>query len=179
MDFNKLESMVAAAKNGDCISMEWIIEEYNPFIMKMANTTFIPNMDKEDIKQELIHSIILAIYKYNGTNSFFWYAIKTMENNIYTKLKKYKKNDNNINIDSTVICDESNVEDNIMYEVEKHELLEAFNKLKDTDRELLTKIYLENYSYQELSELYNCKYSTISKRKQYALKRLRNHIRAS
>lgn len=179
MDFVKLENMVLSAKDGNSSSMEWIINEYNPFIMKMVNTTFIPGMDKEDIKQELIQSIMMAIYKYKGNNSFFWYAIKSMENNIYNKLKRNKKSYTNVNIDETVICDENLVEDNILKETEKECLMAALNKLSENDKDLLLKIYVHGYNYQQLSELYGIKYSTISKRKQYALKRLKNHIKSS
>ncbi len=48
-------------------------------------------MDQNDIRQNLILSLLIAIDKYNTENKFFWYVIQTMKNNLYKELKKVKK----------------------------------------------------------------------------------------
>ncbi|MGL5244360.1 MAG: helix-turn-helix domain-containing protein, partial [Sarcina sp.] len=82
IDLDLLEQYVSKAKVGDLKAKEKIIDLYMPFIIKTSSSFFINGMSKDDIKQEIITSLFVAINRYKGHNSFFWYAIKTMQNNL-------------------------------------------------------------------------------------------------
>lgn len=70
-DLVKLELEVSKAKKGNIESKEYIIRFFEPFVIKMSKTTFIKNMDENDIKQSLILYLLTTIQKYKGQNKFF------------------------------------------------------------------------------------------------------------
>lgn len=175
-NLNILEEEVEKAKRGDKNAKHYVILFFEPFIKSMSKKTFIKNMDPDDIEQSLNLYLLIAIEKYKSNNKFFWYAIQTMKNNIFTDLKKSKKNSVTVDIEKVSIADEYYIDDNLMYEEDISELYIGLNKLKKKDFDLLFKIYFENYNYEDLVKFFNKPYSTISSRKNRALRKLKSLI---
>lgn len=180
IDYDKLEEEVQKAKKNNKESKEYIINMYMPFILKTIHSLTIPGLTKEDIKQELISSLLYSIEKYSGTNSFFWYAIQSMKNNIYGTLKKLKKQDihtytDNIEIDSH----NDNIENIIIRKEESKHLLNTLKSLKKSDFDILYKTFFLDYSYNDLMKETNLKYSTLACKKSQALKKLKNQMESN
>lgn len=172
-DLKKLEDEVIRAKDENMEAKEFIIQFFNPFIIKMSKTTFINGMTENDIKQSLTLYLLIAIRKYSGKNKFFWYAIQTMKNNIYRELKRRKKDNGLINIEKIPFSNNDYIEDNILKSEEVQTLKRAIHQLNDKDNELLCKIYFEDYDYNKLIRYFNQNYNTIASRKNRALKKLK------
>lgn len=168
-----LELKVIKAKNNDKESKEYIINFFQPFIIKLSKTTFIKNMNEEDIKQHLILSLLIAIEKYSGNNKFFWYAIQTMKNNIYLELKKIKREDGYINIDKLSISDNYNIDDELLKKEELQELNENLHKLNEADYDLIIKSFFLSYDLNSLAKHFHISYTNVSTRKNRAIKKLK------
>lgn len=174
MNFNILEENVIKAKTGDNKAKEDIIRFFKPFIEKKKNTFFIYSYSKEDIEQELYSAILKAIGKYNGVNTFFWYAIKSMENHLYNISRKSK----NIKYEYDFSFAEGRQHENDVIEevlstIEYNDILTKFDELPSNHRLILKEIYINNMSYTELMIKYNIKYSTVAKRKYTAIRKLK------
>ena len=172
-DLKKLEEEVIKAKDENREAKEFIIQFFEPFIIKMSKTTFINGMTENDIKQSLTLYLLIAIRKYSGKDKFFWYAIQTMKNNIYRELKRRKKDEGLINIEKIPFSNNEYIEDNILKNEEIHTLKKAIQQLSNKDNELLYKIYIEDYDYNNLTKYFNQNYNTIASRKNRALKKLK------
>lgn len=175
MNFNILEENVIKAKNGDNKAKEDIIKFFKPFIEKKKNTFFIYSYSSEDIEQELFSAILKAIGKYTGTNSFFWYGIKSMENHLYNISRKHKgiKNEYNLEFASNRQHDTDVIEE-VLSTIEYNTILTTFDKLPHNHRVILREIYINNMSYSDLMDKYSIKYSTVAKRKYTAIRKLKS-----
>lgn len=169
----ELEENVIRAKNGDMDAKKYIIDFFEPFIKGNSNKIFIKNMDQNDIEQSLELYLLIAIDKYHGKNTFFWYAIKTMQNNIFCDLRKSKKEFNCIDIEKISINDTQNIDDNIINKEDREELMNGLKKLNDSEFDLLYKIYFENYGYDVLCNEYKKSYKALTSKKNRAIKKLK------
>lgn len=178
MNFSILEGNVIKAKTGDNKVKEDIIKFFKPFIEKKKNTFFIYSYSNEDIEQELYSAILKAINKYNGTNTFFWYAIKSMENHLYNISRKHKdiKNEYDIVFAENRQHDTDVIEE-VLSTIEYNTILTTFDKLPHNHRVILREIYINNMSYNELMNKYNIKYSTVAKRKYTAIRKLKSILK--
>lgn len=178
IDLKALEVDVIRAKGGNSLAKERIIKIFKPTIIKIMNTTFIPNWNKEDIEQELVLSILLAIDKYKGDKTFFWYCIQSMKNNIYYKLKKDIKSKEYTNIDKIPLVDNFDVSSNLDREEDIKELLLAMEELKTNEYDIIYKLFFEGYSYKDVMEEFNLEYSTATSRKRKAIQELKSKLKS-
>lgn len=172
-DLKLLEREVQKSKNGCLKSTEYIINFFQPFIIKTSKNIFIPNMDENDIKQNLILYLLIAIKKYNNTNTFFWYAIKTMQNNIYSELKANKKITTN-SIEYVSIVDNFSIDEFILAQEDYINLNYSLKKLNKKDYLILYKFYFEDYSYNKMIKYFQKSYMSLAVQKNRALNKLKN-----
>lgn len=133
-------------------------------------------MDKNDIEQNLGLYLLIAIDKYNGQNTFFWYAIKTMQNNIFSDLKRSKKEPDFIAIEKVVIKDNSDIDDNIISKEDIQGLIDGLKKLNYNEFDLIYKIYYQNYKYDTLCNEYKKSYKAVTSKKNRTIKKLRELV---
>lgn len=173
-NLNELEKKVLEAKNNNVKAKEYIIEFFTPYIQKISKTYFIKNYDSEDIKNLLIISLLQAVKKYNYTNNFFWYAINTMRNNIYSELKKKKKEENFINIDTIILhISDDSIDHNLLKEEQIKLLKKSLLKLNSEDLKLIYDLYYLNKKLKDLSITNNINYYTLATKKRRVINKLR------
>lgn len=169
------EKVLDAKKTGNIYSKEYIINFFMPYIQKTSKSYFIRNFDNEDIKQHLIVSLLHAIKSYNLSNKFFWYAMNTMRNSIYSELKKRKKEDSFLNIDELILTsDENSLDFNILNEEKLKTLRESLLYLNENELMLVYNYYYLNKKLKQISSDNNLNYNTLATQKSRTLKKLKN-----
>lgn len=167
------EEIIQAAKNGDIISLEFLINKYKSFVRAKARTYFLIGADREDIIQEGLIGLYKAIRDFRGDklSSFRAFAelcitrqiitaIKTATRqkhiplNSYVSLNKPIFDEESDRTLLDVICEESNNDpEEMMISREEFSGIEVKmgEILSGLEWEVLS-LYLQGKSYQEVAE---------------------------
>ncbi len=88
MDYKYIETLARKAKDGDVHSKEQLAEEFKPFIINLANKTFIHGYDFYDLQNECYHSLFKCLSLYNIKYS----TAQKRKKRIFNKIQQYLMN---------------------------------------------------------------------------------------
>src|SRR5690625_4753515 len=167
------EEVVAYARDGDDIALEYLIHKYKNFVRAKAKSYFLIGADREDIVQEGMIGLYKAIRDYRGDKlaSFRAFAELCITRQIITAIKtatrqKHIPLNSYISLDKPIYDEES---DRTLLDVicgsavtDPAELMihrEEFSGLEDKMSEILSELerqvlmlYLDGRSYQEIAQ---------------------------
>jgi len=157
------KELIELAKNNNEQAISILINKYKPLIVKISNKYKINGYDKEDIIQECIFSLYIAIRDYNFNSklsfkTFLYFIIKKRIYSIIRNSNRQKRIKDFIELKENINL----IEDNKV--LEKIENKEVIEKVKDKLSELESKVlelYLDNYTINEIAKILNLNLKTI------------------
>jgi RNA polymerase sigma factor (sigma-70 family) len=183
MDFDKVENLAIAAKNGDSKAQVMLMDEFKPFIIKLSNSSIIHGYDREDLRNECYKTLFKCIFQYNfDTHRFIGYATNAIKNNMNNLIKTSCKRSNaegskalimDDKFVSQLAEDDEHFEDRICNQAYNRSIKDFISQLNDRDKELINFVFYERKQLKEYSILKNIRYSTVLNRKNIALKNLK------
>jgi len=191
MTHYEIEACVLRAKHGNSEELLKVLEQYKPFIFKMARTYNIKDYDMYDLVQIGYVALINAVIKYKASShTFSTYAFKSIENAFkYTARKNQKYNSNlslNTHIDplegtysefiDSIESDECLEEDIVRAESIK-EVKKAVSKLPADEMELIIMVYYSNCSLRTYAAKKGLNYLQAVRKKNRILKKLNLYLK--
>jgi RNA polymerase sigma factor, sigma-70 family len=190
MNYLEIESCVINAKLGDPKEMEKIIEQFRPFIFKIAKTYNIKNYDLTDLSQIGFTALINSVHKYNpGTHTFSSYAYTSINNSLKYFARKNSKFNKDISINTRVfpesdssiateyldcIEDTENFEEILIKTESMKELLSSISQLSNDEKELVHMLFYQKNTLKTYSDKKGMGYLRAVRSKNRILKKLRN-----
>lgn len=184
-----LESLVLEAQNGNRASMQEVLNRFIPFIIKTASGIFISGMDMDDLIQEGNVSVIKAVMNYdpNKNNSFLPYVKNAVKFNYFYSIRQKARFNSEISMQTPIgeeielgdtFEDDTDIEEEIIYEEEKTMLKAALDKLTYEERcEILSYFNDEGITLKKIAEERGIKYTTLVKRKNALVSKLKRNIK--
>lgn len=191
------EELVEAAREGDTVALEYLINKYTNFVKAKARTYFLIGADREDIVQEGMIGLYKAIrdFKPDKLSMFKAFAELCITRQIITAIKtatrqKHIPLNSYVSLSKPVYEEESDrtlidviVEDKISdpeqliidkeeYKVMEHKMGEL---LSDLEWDVLKK-YLDGRSYQEIAEGLNRRVKSIDNALQRVKRKLEKYL---
>jgi RNA polymerase sigma-70 factor (ECF subfamily) len=157
---------------GDRDAFEVLFERYERPLRYFINRLLDNSELTEDIFQDTWLTVIRRIHGLKEVDAFPAWLYRIARNNVYQQLRK-KRNvsglDENIEIEDHAEEDDFSVED----AAKVHKCLK---ELPPEYREVLMLRFLEQMSYQQISQVLNCKLGTVRSRIYYAKIALRREL---
>ncbi len=159
-------------KNGDLEKLRIIYDRYK---VKLYNyyyrMTFNAQLS-EDLVQDLFVKLIKYSHTYRGEGIFTTWMFQIAHNIYRDHIRKSKPVQDVDDMKDRLPVDD-NVEENLETGEDIRILREAFKRLPEKDREILTMSRYQNMKYEEIADVMECAVGTIKSRVHYALKNLR------
>ena len=192
MDYIKFsdEQLVKLAQKNDTEALELLITRYKKAVTKIARSYFLVGGDMDDLLQEGMIGVFKAIGSFKHGGEFKHYAYRCIKNNILTTIKVANrvKNKPLVNYVSLSFDDENDVDKNqfldsgirnpeetfINNESEIELKNKIFKSLSILENSIL-KLYLDGYSYNEISVKIDKNVKTIDN----AIQRIRKKLNTS
>lgn len=189
MDYNRTsdEELVISAKNGDDGAMEELFNRYKGMVKAVSRSYFLVGGDTDDLLQEGMIGVYNAIETFNGSSSFKAYTYKCVKNKIITLIKKSLRHkslplnnyvslsgilDGDMDKTEFVVDDVSDPEEEYINRESEAELKKKiFSLLSRYEKEIFL-LYLQGYSYDDISIKTKKKVKSIDN----ALQRIRKKI---
>lgn len=167
------EEVVAYARDGDDIALEYLIHKYKNFVRAKARSYFLIGADREDIVQEGMIGLYKAIRDFRADKlaSFRAFAELCITRQIITAIKtatrqKHIPLNSYVSLNKPIYDEESDrtlmdiipgmkVSDPEELVISREEFIDIENKMSEFLSELEWKVlmyYLEGKSYQEIAE---------------------------
>lgn len=186
---NKDESMILRAKEGDGEAMENLLNSFKPYIIKRATGVYLKGYEMDDLIQIGYMYVINCIEKYKiGSNSFTTYVVRAIDNGFNNEIRKRAKWNYEYSIDKSVDeeisvmdfipCD-INIEDDYLEKEEKEIVYKLIKELPKDYGHVIEEVFINECAIGDYAEKYNLTYSAVVKRKNRALKKLRERIKNS
>ena len=161
------EELVLRAKNGDKQAMSDILEKYRTLAKSISRSYYIAVGDVDDMLQEAMIAIFNAVNDYNGESSFKSFATLCIKRRLINLVRKDLTDKNKAFLNKVAILVNENGESKLDSETGNlTPTPENVIEKEESEKELLTVIenglskfeykvlslYLEGYSYAEISE---------------------------
>ncbi|MFA6940560.1 MAG: sigma-70 family RNA polymerase sigma factor [Clostridiaceae bacterium] len=167
------KELLIKAKEGDKASKEEIIKMFQPLILSCVSRIYVNGLDKSDLIQIGYVSILKAIDSFDiSSDSFTAYVNNSVKNNFYYLIRGTVKLKYDTALDEEIIS-EDNTEDKAMVSLDTEELKNAIDKLSDYDKTLIDCLFFKGYKLKECAAMLNTSKSTICRRKERILKKLK------
>ena len=128
------------------------IDEHKLIIYKICNSYCKNRNDRDDLVQEIIYQLWRSYNHFNGTVKFSTWMYRVALNVAITFYRKTKTSEAIIQLCEPDIDFEDSKEDRSELEENKNLLQQFINELKELDKALMI-LYLEEKSYNEISEI--------------------------
>ncbi|MBK7307586.1 MAG: sigma-70 family RNA polymerase sigma factor [Chitinophagaceae bacterium] len=128
------------------------IDEHKLIIYKICNSYCKNRNDRDDLVQEIIYQLWRSYNHFNGTVKFSTWMYRVALNVAITFYRKTKTSEAIIQLGEPDIDFEDSKEDRSELEENKNLLQQFINELKELDKALMI-LYLEEKSYNEISEI--------------------------
>lgn len=183
-----LSKVILKAKDGDKKAMEFILEKYNPLIIKRAISYFIKGYDTEDLIQIGRLTTLNAIEKYNplSKSNFTSYLNMAIKNNFNNMLRNSMKLNYQSSLDIStgegmtivdLLADENFTEEIVEKNFLIKELLTALDELDVYDKEFILFLYSNSTgNLTKWSEAKGENYSKVRKRREVIIETLKNKM---
>ena len=146
------------------ILMDRYQDKLDRYIKRISNFS---QEEREDILQDVFISLYENINSFNPSLKFSSWIYRIAHNHSVSRWRKYKKENMDIALDDAesllakVLSDESDVIEEIEAK-EKHDLIHSvLLKIPDNYREILILYFMENKSYEEISDILRIPKSTV------------------
>jgi len=146
------------------ILMDRYQDKLDRYIKRISNFS---QEEREDILQNVFISLYENINSFNPSLKFSSWIYRIAHNHSVSRWRKYKKENMDIALDDAesllakVLSDESDVIEEIEAK-EKHDLIHiVLLKIPDNYREILILYFMENKSYEEISDILRIPKSTV------------------
>ena len=190
-------NIVLKASNGDKIALEYIITKYKNFVKAKAKSYFLVGADKDDIIQEGMIGLYIAVRDFDGskTNSFKCFAEICITRQIITAIKtatrqKHIPLNSYVSLNKPIYDEESDrtlldiiatsiVTDPEELIISKEELKNIENKMNEllSDLELeVLELYLNGKSYQYIADKLHRDVKSIDNALQRVKRKLEKHL---
>lgn len=191
------EDIVAFARDGDEVALEYLIHKYKNFVRAKARSYFLIGADREDIIQEGMIGLYKAIrdFKADKLASFRAFAELCITRQIITAIKtatrqKHIPLNSYVSLNKPLYDDESDrtledvlagnkVTDPEELVISREEFLDIEHKMSEFLSELewsVLMLYLEGKSYQEIAEQLNRHVKSIDNALQRVKRKLEKYL---
>lgn len=189
MDLKQIEQCVVKAKQGDNESILMLLNQYKPFIFKIANKYYVSYLDIYDLVQTAYVALINAIDKYNlGSNTFSSYAYQTISNSILDLTRRNIRHSDNVSLNEKIsnegnaefiesLMSETDIEDDFIKIENFNELRSALSTLSEDEFELIFLVYYNGVSIKTYAERKNMEYFRAIRKKNRILRKLKMEIK--
>lgn len=182
-----MKELLKKAKEGDRASIEALLNKFEPLIKKSSRKYYINGYEQRDVKQLAYMAALKAIKKFDTerSNSFPLYVKRTIQNSIYKEVQKSKKNFyyRKVNEEIRETTEIKNIEDksiNIDEEIIRKErrdtLINLINKMTVKEKELITKVFIEEKTLREYAEEKKIKYHKVFYLKKKILQKIESFL---
>lgn len=173
----RIQETVRKAKQGNQEAIQFLINQYKPFIIKQCSKYKIPSYDTEDLIQYSYLSVLKAIKLYNfGTTHFTTYVMTAVSNNLGYLLRKniklYKELQEEEGFNMDYADNTFGVEDIVIDKEDKERVKAAVKFLPENDQKLLKDFYEKDMPILAIAEKQGYSYSGIRKKRKRILKKL-------
>lgn len=170
------EVLITACLEGDQKAQFKIYKLYYKAMYNTSYRILRDQMEAEDVMQEAFLDAFQKIYQYDGTATFGSWLKRIVINKSIDRLRKIKE---------LYSLDEMDNEPADIVEEDYFEVLsmkiefirQGIEKLKDTNRMILTLYLLEGYDHQEIAEILGMSYNAVRTRYSRARQNLITNIR--
>lgn len=143
-------------KNGKKKSMEFIMDSYIDSVYYLVKSIISCYGSKEDC-EECVQDIFLRFWKKckdydESRGSLKSFILIMAKSEALNKRKLLKEKVNVVDIEEVTIKDSMDIENTIITEESRKEMLDVIKKLEKTDREIIVKRYFYNKKISEISE---------------------------
>ena len=179
MDLIYVENLINKVKKGDNHSKELIIDEFTPYICKLAKNTHINGFEYLDILNECYCSLLKAIDFYDiNKHRFVAYAFSSIRNNINDLIKKTIKHSEKELLYDTIFEAryDCSIDDNLIINDLKNKLNDCINSLTTEEYKLYKFFIIENKTPRDYAYLNNVLYQTAYNRKKKILNKLSQEL---
>ncbi|MBR5900672.1 MAG: sigma-70 family RNA polymerase sigma factor [Clostridia bacterium] len=169
MDYISLtdEQLATLSQGKDSEAMHVLINRYKNLVSSIARSYFLNGGDVEDLIQEGMIGVFKAIETFNGNVAFKYYAYKCIKNSILSVIRRYNsaKNlplenylslsvyfDGEIDKADFVADDNFGPEQSLINKESEVELKNKINNALTCDERKILSLYLQGYSYKNISE---------------------------
>lgn len=187
MDYKYIEKLVLSAKDGDEVSKEKLIEEFNPLIKSLSHKTHLSNYTTEDLINECYISLFKCIKLYNPENHrFVAYATNAIKNNLNYLIRRnlvHREITSQDTLTSTGTLDHlnlptnENIDDSILYTCTKNSIFEKLKTLTNEEKEFLIYTRIRKNTLKSYAELNGISIGSASKIKTRMLKEISEKIK--
>lgn len=144
------EDLIERLKNQDIMALHEFIDRYGRLVYGVINTGLIQSNEKA-LRDECFDDILLDVWyniKSYDTNKgkFTNWLISVCKFNVIDCKRKLGKSYKDCNIDSIILEDELNIENDIISNEEKNNIKSSIDKLDKLDREIFLRRYFEQES---------------------------------
>ena len=135
-----------------------IVNKYQAKILSfIRRISGVSQEEAEDIAQEIFLKAYVNLNNFDQDKKFFSWLFSIAHNEVVSHWRKNKKRLKDVSIEGEELAERLGKENNLVEEidlkVEKTELKNAINKLNFKYREVLELKFIEDYSYQEISDI--------------------------
>lgn len=176
------------AKAGDKKEFEELIEMFTPLAKSASFRFYIKGLDRNDIEQIAILSIMKAIKSFDPekSDSFTSYAKVSVKNALINEMKKaentYYREKVKTEMDEVFDIEEIKSKDIDLNEVlirkeESCNLVKIINTLKEEDKAIIKALYIDKIKIKDYAEEKNIAYNNLVYKKNKILKYLRDEYK--
>ncbi len=123
------------------------------YILRISNFS---HEEAEDVLQEVFLAIYRNLYNFDEALSFSSWAYRIAHNKTISRYRFKKSRPQTVNIeksDASKLADNIDLEEDFDKNSNKEKIITTLNQLKDSYKEILVLLYLEERSYQEISDI--------------------------
>ena len=166
----RIQETVRKAKEGDQEAIQFLINQYKPFIIKQCLKYRIPSYDTEDLIQYSYLSVIKAIKLYNfGNTHFTTYVMTSISNNLGDLLRKnikfYRELQGGEGFNMDYEDNTFGVEEMVIDKDDTERVKTAVETLQEDEQKLLKDLYEKDMPLLVIAEEQGYSYSGIRKKK--------------
>lgn len=173
------QDLIKKAKNGDSVAIEQLVAQYKGLMRTLANRFYLVGGNKDDLLQEGMLGLYLAITNYDQTKgSFPAFAQLCIKRQIVDAVKrdcadKNKPLYNYVDIDSALnLEDDCNPLESLLIKEQAQKVAKVIaQNLTSFERTVIT-LFSQGYSYDDIAEKTNKSYKSVDGALQRARKKL-------
>ena len=166
------QMLVLRCQMGDKDAFAGLIEKYQRPLRYFISRLLDDAQTSEDILQETWLSVVKRIHGLKKTEAFSTWLYRIARNKVYHQLRKKKVW---TELDENIAAPDDNENDLISLE-DAAKVHECLKKLRPEHKEVLMLRFLEQMSYQQISQIVNCNLGTIRSRIYYAKLALKKEL---
>lgn len=186
MNYDYIEKLVIASKDGDKNSKEKLANEFKPFILNFSKKTFIHGYDIFDIQNECYSILFKCVKLYNpASHKFVGYAMNAIKNSIFYLIKKSKNRSHLEGNDALTFTGEMEYLhlpfidkefEHVLDDCLLKDVLKFIKELSQDEQDIILYTIIKNHSVKSYSKSRNISYTTLINKRKRILKFLHSSL---